>query len=225
MMRVLVVDDERLARLELRRLLAGHAAVEVVGEAGSLAGARAQLAALAPDLVLLNVQLPDGSGYDLLGELLDAQDTAPEVILTTGHGPSLPDSLVKPIDPERLAAALQAVAVRLGMGPGRKQSKLFVRDGQHCWLLRLDDVRLFEAEGQHTRAYLAGAAPLITRPLRDLERRLDPQRFLRASPRHIVNLADVRRIGHAADGTLQLDVAGIQVALQDAAARAAHHPI
>lgn len=224
-MRVLLVDDERLARLELRRLLAGHAGVEVVGEAGSLAGARAQLAALAPDLILLNVQLPDGCGYDLLGELLDAHDATPEVILTTGHGPSLPDSLVKPIDPARLAAALQAVAVRLGMGPGRKQRKLFIRDGQHCWLLRLDEVRLFEAEGQHTRAYLAGAAPLITRPLRDIERKLDPQRFLRASPRHIVNLADVRRIGQAGDGTLQLDVAGIQVALLDAAARATHHPI
>ncbi|XLZ72470.1 LytTR family DNA-binding domain-containing protein [Massilia sp. SR12] len=221
-MRVLVVDDERLARLELRRLLAVHPGVDVVGEAGSIAGALAQVAALKPDLALVNVQLPDGSGYDLFDafDALDASDDAPELLFTTGHGPRLPEALLKPIDPERLAAAVQRVAVRLGMGPGRQQRKLFIRDGERCWLLRLDDVRLFEAEGSGTRAYLPGAAPLIARSLREIEVKLDPQRFLRASQRHIVNLADVRRISQSSDGGLQLDVAGMPVALLE---RAAHH--
>lgn len=210
-MRVLLVDDERLARQELRRLLAAHPDVEIVGEAGSIAGALAQVALLKPDMALVNVQLPDGSGYDLHDALHDAAADAPELVFATGHGPCLPDTLLKPVDAERLAAALQRVAVRLGMGPGRQQRKLLLRDGERCWLVRLDDVRLFEAEGRHTRAYLPGAAPLIERPLREIEARLDPQRFLRASQRHIVNLADVRRISQSGDGGLQLDVAGIPV--------------
>lgn len=210
-MRVLLVDDERLARQELRRLLAVHPDVEIVGEADSIAGALSQAALLTPDLALVNVQLPDGSGYDLHDALPDATEDAPELVFTTGHGPGLPDTLLKPIDTERLAAALQRVAVRRGMGGGRQQRKLLLRDGERCWLVRQDDVRLFEAEGRHTRAYLPGAAPLIQRPLREIEARLDPLRFMRASPRHIVNLADVRRISQSGDGALQLDVAGIPV--------------
>lgn len=215
MMRVLVVDDERLARQELRRLLADHPQVEIVGEADSVADAIAAVAALAPDLVLMNVQLPDGSGY----ELLDAVGHPPEIIFTTGHGPGLPESLTKPIDAKRLAAALDMAAVRLGMGRRMAPRKLFLRDGERCWLVRVSDIQLFESEGAHTRVYLADGAPLIAQALPEIEKKLDPQQFFRASRRHIVNLADVRRIEHASDGGLTLDVAGMPVAVKDAA----HH--
>lgn len=204
MMRVLVVDDERLARKELRRQLAAHPQVEVIGEAASVAGALALAAALAPDLMLLNVGLPDGSGPDVLAAL----ERVPEVIFTTGHGGSPPDFLLKPVQPQQLAAALECAAVRLGMGGAPR--RLFIRDAGRCWFVRLTDIHLFEAEGAATRAYFKGGSPLVARSLPQFEQMLDPQQFFRASGRHIVNLADVRRIGQGTGG-LTLYVAGKSV--------------
>ena len=205
MMRVLVVDDERLARKELRRLLAGHTDVEVAGEAASVDETLRQIAALVPDLVLLNMQVPGASGY----QLLDTLEHAPEIIFTTGYGPCPPDSLLKPIEPHRLAAALGIAAVRLGMSS--RPRRLFIRDEERCWFVRLTDIHLFESEGDCTRAYLTDGAPLLARPLAQLEKILDPQQFFRASRRHIVNLADVGRIGRTNDGSLVLNVSGVAV--------------
>ena len=78
-MRAIIVDDERLARMEMRRLLAAYADVEIVGEAADVASAKALVEALNPDLVFLDIQMPDGTGFDLLGALPDA----PDVIFTT----------------------------------------------------------------------------------------------------------------------------------------------
>ena len=210
MMRVLVVDDERLARRELRRLLAGHRHFDIVGEAADVAEGIAQAAALAPDLLLLNMQMPGGTGFDVL----DALDEIPEVIFTTGHGPCPADYLLKPIHPQRLAAALERAAVRAGLGS--KPRKLFIREGERCWFVRLADIRLFEAEGASTRAYFDGGSPLVARSLPQLERMLDPQQFFRASSRHLVNLADVDRIVQTAGGSLALKVAGIAVEITGA---------
>ena len=214
-MRVLLVDDERLARQELRRLLAAHPHVEIAGEAASVAEGIAQVRALAPDLVLLNLHMPDGSGFDLLAAL----DKPPETVFTTGHGPGTPDCLQKPIRPSLLANALERAAVRLRMGHAPR--KLLIRDGERAWLVRLADIRLFEAEGLQTRAYFDGVAPLIPRPLAQLEPMLDPQQFFRANWRQIVNLADVQRIGRDTDGGLALCVAGQAVHV----AKAAHHAL
>ena len=210
-MRVLVIDDERLARKELRRLLAGQQQFEIVGEAAGVDDGIARARALAPDLLLLNVQIAGGSGFDLL----DALDDVPEVVFTTGHGHCPADYLLKPIHPQRLAAALERAAVRSGMGS--KPRKLFIREGDRCWFVRLTDIRLFEAEGEHTRAYFDDAAPLISRSLPQLEQMLDRQQFFRASKRHLVNLADVDRIVQTAGGSLALNVAGMAVEVMGAA--------
>lgn len=205
MIRVLVVDDERLARTELRRLLAAHPQCSIVGEAASVAEGLARLSELQPDLLLLNVNMPDGSGYDLLAGL----DEPPEVIFTTGYGAAPAECLHKPIRPERLAAALEQAALRIGMG--RRPRKVLLRDGERRWFVRLCDIGLFEAEGEQTRAYVEGASPLLDRPLWRLEQLLDRHQFFRASQRHIVNLADVRRIVQTEDGALALNVAGMTV--------------
>lgn len=215
MMRVLLVDDERLARKELRRLLAAHACVEIIGEAATVAEALAQTTSLRPDLVLLNIQMPDGSGYDLL----DTLEHAPEIIFTTGYGGCPPESLLKPVRPHELAAALERASIRLGMV--HRPRKLFIRDGDHCWYVRMTDIHLFESEGDRTRAYFDGGAPLVARTLAQLEQILNPQQFFRASLRHIVNLADVRRVRHTEDGALALNVAGVSMEIFGTA----HHAV
>ncbi len=226
MIRALIVDDERLARAELRRMLQAHPGIEVVGEAANAAEAALQVAALQPDLLLLDVQMPGGSGFDLLAAL----DDAPEVIFTTAFDQyalqafeaSALDYLMKPIEPRRLAAALQRAAARLGLAPtpGSTPRKLFIRDGERCWFVRLEDIRLFESEGNYTRLYFDDAKPLLARSLLQLEQRLDPQQFFRASRRHIVNLAAVRGVENGEGGTLtlRLDDANVEVSRRRAAA-------
>jgi two-component system, LytTR family, response regulator len=226
MIRTLIVDDERLARAELRRLLSAHPGIEIVGEAANAAEAAQQVAALQPHLILLDVQMPGGSGFDLLAAL----DEAPEVIFTTAFDQyalqafeaSALDYLMKPIQAQRLAGALERAAARLGMAPTPSSTprKLFIRDGERCWFVRLEDIRLFESEGNYTRLYFDGAKPLLARSLLQLEQRLDPQQFFRASRRHIVNLAAVRGIDNEDGGalTLQLDGMKVEVSRRRAAA-------
>jgi two-component system LytT family response regulator len=216
-MKVLVVDDERLARAELRRLLANHPQVQLVGEAASAAEGVVQAAARQPDLILLDVQMPGGSGFDLL----DALDDPPEVIFTTAYDQyavqafesSALDYLLKPIQPQRLAAALERARVRLGMPavPAGTPRKLFIRDGERCWFVRLADIHLLESEGNYTRVHFAGGSPLLARSLLQLEQKLDPQQFFRANRRQLVNLADVRRIEQGESGALTLHVGGTTV--------------
>ena len=217
MMRVLIVDDERLARAELRRMLASRPGITIVGEAANAAEAALQVDALRPDLLLLDVQMPGGSGFDLL----DALDDPPEVIFTTAFDQyalqafeaSALDYLMKPIEPRRLAAALERAAVRLGIatGPSAAPRKLFIRDGERCWFVRLEDIRLFESEGNYTRLYFDGATPLLARSLLQLEQRLDPQQFFRANRRHIVNLAAVKGIENGQGGAMSLRIEDMAV--------------
>lgn len=218
-MRVLLIDDERLARAELRRLLTAHPEVEIVGEAVNAADGVQQIRALKPDLIFLDVQMPGGSGFDMLAAL----DEAPQVIFTTAFDQyalqafevNALDYLQKPIQATRMAAALQRCATRrqrdldyattAGTTLGQK---LFIKDGERCWFVSLQDVRLFESDGNYTRVYFGQHKPLMLRSLNQLEDRLDPQRFFRASRRHIVNLDHVEQVVPTDAGGLEMTLHG-----------------
>jgi len=225
-MRVLLIDDERLARAELRRLLAAHPHLDIVGEAVNAADGVQQIAALKPDLVFLDVQMPGGSGFDMLAAL----DEAPDVIFTTAFDQyalqafdvNALDYLLKPIQPARMAAALQRCAMRrphaIGLAgapvsaAATAAKKLFIKDGERCWFVALHAIRLFESDGNYTRVYFDEHRPLTLRSLNQLEERLDPQRFFRASRRHIVNLDFVERVHPNDAGGLDLTLRdGLQV--------------
>lgn len=207
-LRTLIVDDERLARRELRRLLAAHDPVEVVGEAANADEAEAAVREHDPDLLLLDVQMPGDNGFDLLERL----DAVPHVVFVTAYDEyaikafevNALDYLVKPVEPERLAAALETVQARAAEATPQAvaaerepistltaDDQVFVKDGKRCWFVQLADVRLFEAAGNYTRLYFDGEEPLIHRSLSYLEDRLDPDQFFRASRQHILNLARV----------------------------------
>ena len=202
---VLLVDDERLARAELRRLLAAHPQVEIVGEAASAADAIAQIGKLRPDLLLLDVQMPGASGFDLLAAL----DDAPDVIFCTAFDQyalqafevSALDYLQKPVQATRLATALARAGARAQAVPPPAPRKVFIKEGERCWFVALDDIRLLESEGNYTRVHFAAQQPLMLRSLNQLEERLDPAQFFRANRRQMVNLAQVAKVAaNAADG-------------------------
>ncbi|MRW93083.1 response regulator [Duganella sp. FT80W] len=205
-MRALLIDDERLARAELRRLLAAHPEVEIVGEAANAADGVQQIQALKPDLVFLDVQMPGGSGFDMLAAL----DEAPEVIFTTAFDHyalqafevNALDYLQKPIQAARMATALQRIGAA-GVAPSAAR-KLFIKDGERCWFVALQDIRLFESDGNYTRVYFEQQQPLMLRSLNQLEEKLDPQRFFRANRRHIVNLDFVEQVTPNEAGGLDL---------------------
>jgi two-component system LytT family response regulator len=218
-MKVLIIDDERLARLELRRLLAAHPALQVVGEAANAIEGRAAIEELAPDLVFLDIQMPGGSGFDLLASL----DDPPAVVFTTAFDQyalrafevSALDYLLKPIEPARLAHAVNKVLRQPGSPkdgnkdgakdrPQAPDGKVFIKDGERCWFVALEQIVLFESEGNYTRVYFDRHRPLLLRSLNQLEARLDPERFLRVSRRQIVNLDFVVGIAPSAAGSMVL---------------------
>jgi two-component system LytT family response regulator len=208
-MRALLIDDERLARAELRRLLAAHPEVEIVGEAVNAADGVQQILALKPDLIFLDVQMPGGSGFDMLAAL----EEAPEVIFTTAFDQyalqafevNALDYLQKPIQAARMASALQRCAARHHREAASTASKkLFIKDGERCWFVALEDIRLFESDGNYTRVYFDHHQPLMLRSLNQLEERLDPARFFRASRRHIVNLDHIEQAAPNDTGGLDL---------------------
>lgn len=207
--RTVVVDDTRLARRELATLLAAHADVECVGDADDVPSGVDLLRRAQPDLLLLDIQMPSGTGFDLL----DALDTAPLVVFTTAYDQhavrafeaNALDYLVKPVAPERLAAALDRVRERLsrpasahGAQPPREllgaDDQVFLREGERCWFATLGEVDRIVVEGNYSRLWFRGEKVFLQRSLAALEERIDPALFFRANRNTLVNLRAIRTI-------------------------------
>ena len=210
-MKALIVDDEPPARRELRRLLAEFPWIEIVGEAGNVDEAAGKVASLAPDLLFLDIQMPGGSGFDLLTRL----DYAPQVVFTTAHDEhavrafevNALDYVLKPIDPERLAATVSRIkAAAAAPEPGAAMEQIFVRDGPRCWFVPLREVRLLTSEGNYVRLAWGSRQPLLGRALASLEQRLDPKRFFRANRRQIFNLDFVANVEIGVAGRLHVQL-------------------
>jgi two-component system LytT family response regulator len=207
--KALIIDDEPPARRELRRLLAQHSWVEVVGEAGNIEQAAQTIESLAPELLFLDIQMPGGSGFDLLARLEDV----PQVIFTTAYDEHAVqafkvdalDYLLKPIEPARLADALgrakSAQRARTPRPDGVLE-QIFVRDGSRCWFVPLREVRLLTSEGNYVRLSWGKSQPLLGRALAALEQRLDPNRFFRANRRQIINLDFIESVELGVNGRL-----------------------
>ncbi|HMN04924.1 MAG TPA: response regulator [Flavobacteriales bacterium] len=201
-MKTLIVDDERLARNELARLLEPFTEIEVVGEAADSDEAEKMVNNLKPDLLFLDINMPGKDGFELLATL----DPAPHVIFVTAYDEhavrafevNALDYLLKPIDPDRLAAAVAKLPhVQQGTAPRENltaDDRIFIKDGERCWFVALKDVRLLESEGNYVRVRFGEHKPLVLRSLNNLEKRLDPQVFFRANRKQMINLAWVDKI-------------------------------
>jgi two-component system, LytTR family, response regulator len=217
-MRAMIVDDEPLARRELRRLLAEFAWIDIVGEAANVAEAALLIERLLPELLFLDIQMPGGTGFDLLERL----EHLPRVIFTTAYDKHAPrafevnalDYLLKPIEPERLAAAVVRAHAAAASTPaaaptsGAILERLFLRDGDRCWFVPLREVKLFTAEGNYVRLSWDKIHPLLGRPLSSLEPRLDSKRFFRTNRRQIINLEYIESVDLGVNGRLHVQLRG-----------------
>jgi two-component system LytT family response regulator len=210
-MRALIVDDEPLARRELRRLLGAFPSVQVVGEAGNIDEARTLIEESPPDVVFLDIQMPGGTGFDLLTQLVHV----PRIVFTTAYDQyavkafdvNALDYLLKPIEPERLATALRKIqSAPMTATKDAPPEQLFIRDGPRCWFVPLREVSLFSAEGNYVRLLWGKGRPLLGRSLVALEEKLDPQRFFRANRSQIVNLDFIQTVELGEGGRLHVQL-------------------
>lgn len=227
-MKTIIVDDERPARLELRRLLAAFPDVAVAGEADSAEAARDLIGRERPDLVFLDIEMPEASGFDLLDSL---EPPCPQVVFTTAYNAyavrafevNALDYLLKPIHPRRLAASVAKVQKLLaepgrdaagGDGrstvPGglRPDENVFVRDGDRCWFVPVRALMILESEGNHTRIRFPDASPLLYRTLASMEERLPPELFIRANRSQLINMTMIEAIEPWFSGSLKVRLRG-----------------
>lgn len=220
-MRALIIDDERLARKELTNLLQEYPEIEIVGEAVNAEDAEEKIQSLKPDLLFLDIQMPGKTGF----ELLETLDSVPDVVFTTAYDEyalkafdfNALDYLLKPIEPDRLKEtitklinrpkkeAVAEVVTDQKLGP---QDRVFVKDGDKCWFVKLENIRLFESDGNYIKIYFDNFKPMIHKSLNALDEKLDDRSFFRASRKHIINLTWVESIESWFNGGLMVVLRG-----------------
>lgn len=202
-MKALVVEDSRLAREGLLRMLSAFPRIELVGAAATVAEALEQVAQVRPDVIFLDIHLPGEDGFALLERL----DYLPRIVFTTAYSEyairsfdyHTIDYLVKPISPERLALAVDkllctAVAGSAARGPLEPHHRIFLKHGEQCHLVRLDQIRYFESCKNYVQVYFDQRHAYVKKALNSIEERLPRDMFFRASRQHIINLHAVRQI-------------------------------
>lgn len=221
-MKALIIDDERLARKELMKLLEAHPGIEVAGEAANADEAIHLINELNPELLFLDIQMPDKTGFQLLEEL----DSVPLVVFTTAYDEfalkafevNALDYLLKPIQPERLAETMLKIAEKERSRRTAEQvaadkklglnDQVFVKDGDRCWFVSLSNIRLFESDGNYIKVYFDTNRPMIHKSLNALDEKLDDRAFFRASRKHIINLSWVEGIEPWFNGGLMVKLKG-----------------
>jgi two-component system LytT family response regulator len=219
-LKAIIVDDERLARAELNKLLKEHPEVEVIAEASNVDEALEKIDELNPDLIFLDIQMPGKTGFDLLLEL----HKTPHVIFTTAYDEyalkafqvNALDYLLKPIESNRLAEAIQKLRIaeekEEQLNNARsllaEHDQVFVKDGEKCWFVKLGEIRLFESVGNYARVFFGTNKPLILKSLNALEERLDPKSFFRANRKHIINLSLIEKVEPYFNGGLLIELKG-----------------
>lgn len=211
-MKVIIVDDERLARKELQSLLTKFPNVEVLAECDSVQSALVNIEKHKPDLVFLDINMPGKDGFALLEEL----NYIPEIIFVTAYDEyaikafevNALDYLLKPIQSERLEEAINKFnsndfiennSQKLGLN-----DQVFVKDGERCWFVKLSDVPMFESEGNYVRVFFDNNKPLILKSLNNLANKLDENVFFRANRKFIINLNWIESIENWFNGGLMV---------------------
>jgi two-component system, LytTR family, response regulator len=224
MQKAIIVDDERLARNELRKLLQEVPDIEVIAEAANANEAIEKIETLNPDVVFLDIQMPGKTGFDMLSEL----EYTPNIIFTTAYDEfalrafevNALDYLMKPVEPKRLTDALaklklkdedEVVSSSPSTGPRTllsENDQVFVKDGERCWFVKLAEVRLFESVGNYAKVFFGTNKPLILKSLNALEEKLDDKVFFRANRKNIVNMRMIEKIEPYFNGGLLLELNG-----------------
>ena len=210
--RALIVDDEPPARTSVRVLLHRDPQIEIVGECSSGSEAIFAIRNLRPDLVFLDVQMPECDGFDVL-EMLGA-DQPPAIVFVTAYDQfairafdaGALDYLLKPFDNRRFELAVDRAKqkVHVGISPPKKSERLAIKNGGQILFVPIADIDWIEAADYYASLHVGGKTHLIRRALSELEGDLDPQAFCRVHRSAIVNLSRVTALETGPDGEHEL---------------------
>jgi two-component system LytT family response regulator len=213
--KTIIVDDERLARKELTAMLQAFKNIEIIDEAENAEDALDKIEAKKPDLVFLDINMPEKNGFDLVEELI----YIPEIIFVTAYDEyalkafevNALDYLLKPVEENRLKDAVEKVSEKIETNKQNKntdkltqESRVFLKDGDKCWFVQLKNIRMFESEGNYIRVYFEENKPLILKSLNALGEKLDESQFFRANRKYIINLSWIDKIENWFSGGLKV---------------------
>jgi two-component system LytT family response regulator len=212
--KTVIIDDERLAREEVKRALKNYPEFEVIGEASHVDEAKSLIEASNPDIIFLDIHMPGKSGFDLLEEL----STVPEVVFTTAYDQyavkafelNALDYLVKPLRDERFSKTIAKVKSELTKKEEVKADvlpmnrKIFIKDGEKCYFIPLSQIHFIESLDNYARLYFGNQKAMIKRSLNLLEEKLDSRVFFRVNRSQIINIHYIREIHPHFNNTLEI---------------------
>ena len=217
-MRTIIIDDERLARKELSKLLSKHSFIEIIDECANAEEAIKAIEEKKPELIFLDIQMPEKTGFDMLEEL----NYLPQVIFVTAYDEfaikayevNALDYILKPIDPERLAKTLSKIKEEAKLIEEQEKSlsteklsysnQIFIKDGENCWFVTIADIRYFESVGNYVKVHFEDNKPMLLRSLNKIEERLEEKEFFRTNRKNIVNLKWIDKVDNWFSGGLKL---------------------
>jgi two-component system LytT family response regulator len=207
-MKAIVVEDSRLAREGLVRMLGTFPELDVVGQADHPTTALELIEQTRPDVIFLDIHMPGATGFELLEQL----DYTPRIVFTTAYSDyairsfdyNTVDYLLKPISQERLAQAVHKLCASPDQSdsdsandrkpPLEITSKIFVKDGERCHLVSLDAIQYIESCKNYVQIFFGEQKAYVKKSLNNIEERLPKKAFFRASRQHIINLQAIRKI-------------------------------
>jgi two-component system LytT family response regulator len=206
----IIIDDEPLAVAELQRMLEPYPQVEVIATATRSADALQKIKQLNPDVIFLDINMPEMNGF----QLLEALDETPEVIFITAYDEfavkafevNALDYLLKPVNAERLAEAIKKLTLpQLDNKPRLEaDKKIFIKDGEQCFFIPLKEIMYLESAGNYVKVFFKDKRPMLHRSLNYMEERLPDSIFFRASRQFIINTDFIRSIDPFLNGTLRV---------------------
>ncbi|MEM8527472.1 MAG: LytTR family DNA-binding domain-containing protein [Bacteroidota bacterium] len=213
MKKVIIIDDERLARVELKQLLKAFSDLEIVAEAANVEEGVQAIEKHQPDLIFLDIEMPEQSGFDLLEEI----DVTPKVIFTTAYSEyaikafefNALDYLLKPIQEERLSKAIERVLSISSMVEETTKiepfkNHIYLKDGEQNHFVALTDICLFASYGNYAKVHFDNQSILIHSSLNQLEQRLPKDLFFRANRYSIINVQHIKNLKQLLRGRLKI---------------------
>jgi two-component system LytT family response regulator len=213
--RAVIVEDSRLARNELKELINQHDDLLIVGEAENVDAGVELIQNERPDLLFLDINMPEKDGF----ELLEMLDEVPITVFTTAYDEyaiksfeyNALDYLLKPVSAKRFDQALEKVRVKLDESRNTHKAKkltensqIFIKDGEACWLVKIGEISLFEIVGNYTRVFFGDQKPMLYKSLNQVEEKLPEDCFFRANRQQIVNTNYVADVVPWFNGKLKL---------------------